>query len=378
MNKTQIIEYLGICVDMEKSIYAQQNFIDELKKERDSLQYISADPVEKQLKALPPEPRQSSKVDNDSVRIFLGVILMAIALGAGKICDICDWYSGIGMIYLALFFPITILVRIVWLIALWAVKVRSIIIILACVMVTFGVLSKIFAKNKLNRANASEMKQWQQKKREIEAYNRAEEQRVAIQVAENEKAVQEENNKIWARWNAITRQVQTAEVHLERSRRNLEEIYNKNILYRKYRTLAGVCTIYEYFESGRCDDFKEAYNKLEEELRMDKIILNLEQISDKLDKINRTQYMLYSAIQDSNSIQRQMLTNFREFSDRFEELCKHQRLSQAEMQKKLAGISASSRQTAYYAGQSAKELNYMNRMNYLSGNYANYYDNSRP
>lgn len=379
MTKAQIMEYLGICMDMEKNIYAQQNYIDELKKERDSLRYITADPVEKQLKAIPVEPYRYTSAGDDNHGLILGIAIIAVALLSNVIWGICEWYSAnVSMLYMALIFPVTLVVLVMYAISWVVMKIRFIAVAVGAVILLGSLIVKNFAKGKQAKSNKAEMERWQKEKREIEAYNRAEEKRVADLVTANEQAAWVENTKIWARWNALTQQAETAQKHLERSRHNLEEIYSKDIVYKKYRTLAGVSTIYEYFESGRCDDFKEAYNKLEEELRLDKIVLNLEQINSKLDSINRNQYLLYNVLQESNSIQRQMLSESRSFSERFADYCKGQQLTQEEMQQKLAGISASSQQTAYYAGQSAKELNYMNRMNYLSGNYSNYYDNSRP
>ena len=76
------------------------------------------------------------------------------------------------------------------------------------------------------------------------------------------------------------------------------------VLFPKYATLAAVTTINEYLMSGRCNELTGpdgAYNLYESEIRADRIIEKLDDISDKLDKIAMNQYMLYQAVQSVNS-----------------------------------------------------------------------------
>ena len=75
--------------------------------------------------------------------------------------------------------------------------------------------------------------------------------------------------------------------------------YDKNIIYPKYRGLIPVASIYDYFKSGCCDcltGHEGAYNKFDNELRMNLIISKLDDVLYKLDQIRNSQYMLYDAI----------------------------------------------------------------------------------
>lgn len=67
----------------------------------------------------------------------------------------------------------------------------------------------------------------------------------------------------------------------------LECLYSMDILYYKYRNLIAVSSILEYFESGRADTFKEAYNIFETEHRLDNINAAINKFGYKLDSIAR-------------------------------------------------------------------------------------------
>ena len=75
------------------------------------------------------------------------------------------------------------------------------------------------------------------------------------------------------------------------------------ILYRKYWGLVPVCTIYEYFEAGRCTELEGhegAYNMYENELRMNRILGKLDEVIERLDDIAQNQRVLAESIQYSN------------------------------------------------------------------------------
>ena len=99
----------------------------------------------------------------------------------------------------------------------------------------------------------------------------------------------------------------------------LQKLYALNIIYPKYRVIIPVTMFCEYLEAGRCetlDGADGAYNKYEEELRMERVIGNLGQIksnlsrisnqlgniSGQLGKIQQNQYSLYHELQEGNRI----------------------------------------------------------------------------
>lgn len=85
----------------------------------------------------------------------------------------------------------------------------------------------------------------------------------------------------------------------------LGKLYSSDIIFPKYRNLIAMCTIYEYFASGRVSELEGpngAYNLYESELRQNLIINNLDKISNQLDLIKDNQYTLYKAIGQTNKI----------------------------------------------------------------------------
>ena len=77
-----------------------------------------------------------------------------------------------------------------------------------------------------------------------------------------------------------------------------------NFIYPKYRYYVAVCSIYEYFDSGRCATLKGhggAYDTYEMEMRIDRIIEKLDIIISNLEGIKSNQYLLYEKIKESNN-----------------------------------------------------------------------------
>ena len=83
----------------------------------------------------------------------------------------------------------------------------------------------------------------------------------------------------------------------------LQQLYNLNIIYPKYRNLIAVGTFYEYFDSGRCstlEGHEGAYNIFENELRLNAILGKLDDIINHLEEIRSSQYAIYNAISEGN------------------------------------------------------------------------------
>lgn len=87
--------------------------------------------------------------------------------------------------------------------------------------------------------------------------------------------------------------------------KTLEKVYSKNIIHPKYRNLIAVGQIYEYFDTGRCNEFEGAngaYNLFESELRQNIIINKLDTIISQLDTLNETMYYIANEIRRSNML----------------------------------------------------------------------------
>lgn len=157
-----------------------------------------------------------------------------------------------------------------------------------------------------------------------------------------------------------------AENALAISTQHLQTIYDKNIIFPKYRNLVMVCSLYEYICAGRCNKLEGsegAYNILELEIRLDRIITQLDRITVLLGKIQENQFVLYSAIQESNQRSAQIL----ESTNRMVDNLQHSYEGIDTLTDRIAELQKTSELTAYCADRTQKELAYMNRMNYLSG-----------
>lgn len=98
----------------------------------------------------------------------------------------------------------------------------------------------------------------------------------------------------------------------------LKRMYSCDIIYDKYRyDLVAICMFAEYFKSRRCTSFEGhegAYNLFENEIRLGIIISKLDEIIDRLDRIEQNQYGLYRALKEISSKQDRIITNLETIS----------------------------------------------------------------
>ena len=108
---------------------------------------------------------------------------------------------------------------------------------------------------------------------------------------------------------ALNKEYVIAFGQLKETRRVLELMYQKNLIFEKYHNLVAVSSFYEYLSSGRCtclEGHEGAYNIFEMEVRQNTIIRKLDEVISKLDRIEQNQYLLYSAISTTNNVLRRM------------------------------------------------------------------------
>ncbi len=94
-----------------------------------------------------------------------------------------------------------------------------------------------------------------------------------------------------------------ARKELKETLKALNEMYAYNVVYKKYRELPILTTLYEYINSRRCYDLRGgdgAYNLYESELRANIIFTKLDNISASLETIKANQLMLYTEIKQVN------------------------------------------------------------------------------
>lgn len=90
---------------------------------------------------------------------------------------------------------------------------------------------------------------------------------------------------------------------LEETKDLLSTLYDKNIIFPKYRSLVAMSSIAEYLISGRCDQLEGmggAYNLYEEEIRLNLIITQLNKVVESLEQIKNCQFLLYTQLTIAN------------------------------------------------------------------------------
>lgn len=151
----------------------------------------------------------------------------------------------------------------------------------------------------------------------------------------------------------------------ENSKRNLKKIYDQDIIFPKYRNMVLVCSLYEYICSKRCyslealEGHEGAYNIPEREIRLDHIIMQLDQVIARLDAIKENQYMLYSAIQETNQKAEEILKSTNCVIDRLQNLY----ISTEKLNAGMASIERTSAATAYCTQRMQEEMEYIRRVN---------------
>ena len=153
-------------------------------------------------------------------------------------------------------------------------------ILLGSVRFAFSCVSE---KKKIEETNNSNRRVYDLKCAQIQKENE-EAQRAYVENASEWKESSDE----------VLGEVQT---HLAQTRDLAAKLYaSKDLIYPKYRTLAALTSIYEYFETGRCAELtgpNGAYNLYEDEMRKDMIISQLSAVLENLEQIKQNQYMLY-------------------------------------------------------------------------------------
>lgn len=160
-------------------------------------------------------------------------------------------------------------------------------------------------------------------------------------VKENNKRIELENNEIQRR-NALQKQralqkISVIDQELDIIKENyrktseiLNKYYEQDIIYGKYRNFVAITTIYEYLESGRCNELQGstgAYNLYESELRQNIIIGKLDTIISKLEQIRENQYLLYTAIREGQNQAKMISEQLSQIGQSMEKIEQHTQIS---------------------------------------------------
>ena len=138
-----------------------------------------------------------------------------------------------------------------------------------------------------------------------------------------------------------------------------------------------VCSLYEYFDSGICSTLEGqegAYRNLETDMRMDRIISQMDIIIAKLDQIQANQHVLYSAICENNRELGRISNSIDIMSAKLSAM----QVQGAQLDAQIEKLQQTLELSAYYDRRAQEELHYMNRMKYLSGRNDGVFFNAPP
>lgn len=155
-------------------------------------------------------------------------------------------------------------------------------IVIGGVLLAIGVMISAAIEKK---KNAQENIKIEEENKLIQQQNEQNRQRVRWQVKQIEKEMSILNDEFW----------DTDDI--------VQDYYDLNIIHENYRGFIPISSIYGYIDTGRCftlTGHEGAYNLYETERRLNIIITNQYEIINRLDDLRQNQYMLYSAIQESN------------------------------------------------------------------------------
>ena len=322
-------EYLEIVVNMEKNIYLQDRLISQMRRRISELGKLHD--YQK-----PTEPK------DETGKPFMGVIMGAGSAFAGLLLllwgvGLC--HGGIGEMLLG-----------------WIVVLFGAVICLGSIINAIWEVGESYKKIKsytrAERAYDSAMEEYERK-------THADQIRVQKEMLEAE---------------ILSDELKALEIQNGNSKENLKKIYDLGIVFPKYRNLSMICSIYEYIDAKRCTSLGDAYNILEGEMRLDRIIMQMDQIITQLNMVQKYQFMLYTVVQEMNEKSDRLLNSAKDMVSRMQDIY-------AQSQQWNERITAAERNTelaAYQAQRIQAELHYMNRMNYLTGKYRNIFFNTPP
>lgn len=387
MTTVELTEYLGILLDMEKEQETETQLIEKVKIQVDALGI--AKEIEAPVRNVPEKPGEPlmgeiknkkeiyNLTSNLTMVVILGVILLVVGfnmIGYGAV--------ALGVSFLGL--------------VIAGGSFRYMQILISEENETEEKNKKILAENSKKQKNYQERlhvyeHEYAQKTNEYE--NAYKEYKVKVE-EENKRLVREEQEKA-----VLNTTLQQITVRKSKGAKALGKLYDMDVVYPKYRNLSMISSLYEYFASGRCstlEGHEGAYNILEQEIRLDHIVLRLDQVIVNLEKIRQNQYMLYEAMQSVNAnvsrlygavltmndnIKRGMEAIYERQGEQIDVLCQQGKIQDqqmAELNAQIAELQKTSEVTNYINERNQRELHYMNRMNYLAGNYDNPYGNYAP
>lgn len=318
MTTNELIEYLRIVVDMETECYTQERL-------KSQLEYQILSLGNRREIAKPTKP--------DSLDPLIS-----------RLCD--EFFYTLLIGYDEPGFYGAIVIGIISGFLIWNFTSLGLIASLACGIPLGGLIVAMFSIS-------GDKADYNAKLREYEKETKNYERQMAL---ERHRVLEEEKEKYF-----LNQELLELKRSMEQSQIVLQKLYDMNIIFHKYRGFILVSSIYEYLYSGRCttlEGHEGAYNILENEMRLNNIIMRLDHISAQLNQIKNNQFMIYSAIQESNHTLSKILKSNKQISGDIRRL----EVQGDELNKRVASLQRTSEFNLYFAALSQKELNYISQM----------------
>ncbi len=171
---------------------------------------------------------------------------------------------------------------------------------------------KEFVLNRIRQENDEKRREYDKKVRDAEErYNRDKktyDSKIQNIKEKNEEAKVRNRNAAIAR-DELKPVISELNKNLAEAKKKLQEYYDLDIIFGKYRGLVPVSMMYEYLASSRCSSLEGpdgAYNLYEAEIRQNIIIVQLQTIISQLESIKQNQYCLYQQLKEIEGNTREM------------------------------------------------------------------------
>lgn len=388
MRTEELKEYLGIATDMEENIFLQKNLIASIQRQIEELKVpkVFIDPAEPSKPEKPPEPKET--------------VLPALKKPYGFFTILG---GAIGVFFIGLIIANVITEEIEYMMDPNYELIFNLLFILPICWIVYCVLKNRKASeqyrdasDRLKRAYQASMDNWCRKCQvSMDNYHIAMEQYREM-LADNQRKRRQDESERQIQTLFLQKQMETVKEKLAESEEHMQKIYAKNIVFPKYRNLVMICSLYEYICSGRCAELEGhegAYNILEAEIRLDRIISKLDVIITNLEQIKTNQFMLYTEVQQCNRKLNGIMASINNIKEMFMSAMDKVTASitdfhisalqqnaelKAQLNAHIAELQKTSALATYHAERTQKELAYMNRMNYLSGRNDDVFFNHPP
>ena len=322
MTKSELIQYMSMIVDMEKHIYIQDRLIDKLIVIKNELGY-------KKVFSEPTKPK------NQKIYIFYFLIDFFHALILGVIAcvsiAILAWLIG----------KIFSLNNDLWNFLGNVISSNGFLIFL---ILFFYIREVIKYVSEVKKENDSNKKDYDEK---LLQYKN--------DVANENRRIEDELVKK----HFLEIEIQVLIDKRNQSKQVLAELYDLNILYSKYRNFVATSSILEYLESGICDTLEGrdgAYKFFEEEIRLDRIILKLDDAINQLSRIANTQALLHNQVLYSNQRLEGLIDSTNSMANQISSLTENV----SDISYSLEQNVSNSAIAAYNAERTAAEMRYRN------------------